>query len=119
MTNQPIEPHAVHSERLIRHAEEELDGGDRLQASEKAWGAVAHYLKVLADRRGWQYTGHADAHTIAGNLAREEGNPEITRLYDVANKLHTNFYIDRKTPDAIRADIEEVKTLLEILRSVE
>ena len=75
--------------------------------------------RVIADRRGWQYTGHADAHTIAGNLAREEGNPEITRLYDVANKLHTNFYIDRKTPDAIRADIEEVKTLLEILRSVE
>ena len=119
MTNQPIEPHEVHSERLIRHAEEELDMGDRLQASEKAWGAVAHYLKVIADRHGWRYIGHSDAHTIAGNLAREEGNPEIEQLYDVANRLHTNFYIDRKTSDVIRADIEEVKALLEILRSVE
>ena len=117
--NQPIESHEVHSRRLILHAEDELDRGDRLQASEKAWGAVAHYLKIIADRRGWQYTGHSDAHIIAGNLAREEGNPEITQLYNVANRLHTNFYIDRKTTDVLRSDIEEVKTLLEMLRAVE
>ena len=41
----PIEDHAVHSDRLIRHAWEQLEQGDRLQASEKAWGAVAHALK--------------------------------------------------------------------------
>ena len=35
----PIEDHAVHSDRLIRHAWEQLEQGDRLQASEKAWGA--------------------------------------------------------------------------------
>ena len=33
----PIESHAVHSDRLIADAEEELAKGDRLQASEKAW----------------------------------------------------------------------------------
>ena len=44
----PIEPHALHSERLIFHAELEIVQGDRLQASEKAWGAVAHRVKAGA-----------------------------------------------------------------------
>ena len=43
----PIESHLVHSRRLLAHAEEWLEKGDRLQASEKAWGAVAHYFKVI------------------------------------------------------------------------
>ena len=34
----PIEPHALHSERLILHAEREIARGDRLQSSEKACG---------------------------------------------------------------------------------
>ena len=55
----PIEDHAVHSDRLIRHAWEQLEQGDRLQASEKAWGAVAHALKDIAARRGWRNRAHA------------------------------------------------------------
>ena len=47
----PIESQFVHSLRLIRHAQDELDRGDRLQASEKAWGAVAHQLKAIANDR--------------------------------------------------------------------
>ena len=40
-TTQPIESHEVHSKRLMAHAWEQLEAGDRLQASEKAWGAIA------------------------------------------------------------------------------
>ena len=61
-----MEPHKVHSERLIRHAEEQLAKGDRLQASEKAWGAVVHRLKDIADQRGWKYSTHADGHAVMG-----------------------------------------------------
>ena len=50
----PIETHKVHSERLMRHAEEQLAKGDRLQASEKAWGAAVHRLKDIANKRGWE-----------------------------------------------------------------
>ena len=42
LRSEPIEAHYVHSQRLILHAEEKLAEGDRIQASEKAWGAVAH-----------------------------------------------------------------------------
>ena len=49
MTTQPIESHEVHSARLLGHAREMLAKGDRLQASEKVWGAVAHGIKALAE----------------------------------------------------------------------
>lgn len=117
--NQPIESHEVHSRRLIRHAEDELDRDDRLQASEKAWGAVAHYLKVIADQRGWQYRGHADAHRVARALAEEQGNQSIYNLFGAANQLHINFYLDAKSSESIRTDIERVKSLLTILRGLD
>ncbi|MCY4652410.1 MAG: PaREP1/PaREP8 domain-containing protein, partial [Dehalococcoidia bacterium] len=59
LRSEPIEAHYIHSQRLIQHAEEKLAEGDRLQASEKAWGAVAHYFKHIAAQRGWRYVTHA------------------------------------------------------------
>lgn len=69
----PIEDHAVHSDRLIRHAWEQLEQGDRLQASEKAWGAVAHALKDIAARRGWRNRTHTHNEVIAVHLAPPAG----------------------------------------------
>ena len=56
----PIEPHAVHSERLLVHAREMIEKGDRLQASEKIWGAVVHAIKAVARERGWSFTKHRE-----------------------------------------------------------
>ena len=44
-TTEPIESHAVHSQRMLDHAVEMIAQGDRLQASEKIWGAAAHRVK--------------------------------------------------------------------------
>ena len=66
----PIEPHNTHSERLMRHAFEQLEKGDRIQASEKAWGAVAHKIKVIAgEREGLIYDEHAHAKVIIHRLS--------------------------------------------------
>lgn len=97
LAQEPIESHDIHSRRLIQHAEEMLEAGDRLQASEKAWGAVAHRLKVIADARGWKYETVTDACTVVLNLAREQRNPQIRTLFDVALGLHINYYGDIKT----------------------
>ena len=112
---EPIEAHYVHSERLILHAEEKLAEGDRIQASEKAWGAVAHCFKHLAAQRGWRYETHADAFRISDRLAAELGEPRIKILFTVANSMHGNFYQDQKSLDHIGQEIEEVKVLLGIL----
>ncbi len=116
ITRQPIEDHQVHSQRLIRHAEEQLAAGDRLQASEKAWGAVAHGLKVIAARRGWRYRTHADVFRMAERLAAEMDEPEVETLVLVANQMHQNFYDDAMSEDLIRRNIDKVKALLDLLR---
>ena len=108
----PIEDHSVHSERLMRHAEEQLAKGDRLQASEKAWGAVAHRLKAIADRRGWKYDRHAEGHEIISRLARETNDPQLRRLFRVAGYLHKNFYVDAESLEALAADLDDARLLL-------
>lgn len=54
----PRAPHADHSARLLAHAQEMIGKGDRLQASEKIWGAVAHKMKEIACGRGWGWRRH-------------------------------------------------------------
>ena len=119
LAQQPIESHDVHSRRLIQHAEEMLDAGDRLQASEKAWGAVAHRLKVVADNRGLRYETHADASRVVRSLASEQDNPRIRTLFDVAQLMHMNYYKDTWAIDYIREQLQDVKELLAILQSIE
>ena len=119
LEQQPIETHEVHSLRLIRHALEELSRGDRLQASEKAWGAVAHRLKVIATSRGWRYVTHSDAFDIAERLERELGEPRLSLLFSVANGLHRNFYMDALPLRQLRREIEAVEELLELLERVD
>ena len=111
----PIETHDVHSRRLIAHAKIELANGDRLQASEKAWGAVAHRLKSIAGRRGWEYATHRQAYRIARRLADEMGNPQILVLFSVANGLHQNYYVDAESVESLREQIDMVKDQLDLV----
>lgn len=115
----PIESHLVHSRRLLAHAEEWLDKGDRLQTSEKAWGAVAHYFKIIADSRGWEYETHTDAFQVAHNIAIEQNNPLIRQYFSIAHGMHINFYRDIKPLDFFRAELEDVKELMDILERID
>ena len=108
----PLEDHAVHSERLIRHAWEQLEQGDRLQASEKAWSAAAHALKAIAARRGWRNRAHTHNEIIAVHLAKLSGDERIFPLYQAAEMLHRNFYEDWKGEAALRMGLESVAELL-------
>ncbi len=89
--------------------------GDRLQASEKAWGAVAHALEPIADKRGWKYTTHADAFTVARNLAREQDDPRIMDLFSIAHGLRIDYYEDLKPIDFLSNELERAEELLNIL----
>ncbi len=117
---EPIEPHATHRQRLIEHAYEQLAKGDRLQASEKGWGAVVHQLKAIADLRGWKCDVHQDVFPIIDRLAEETANPqEVRDLFGVARSLHRNYYIDATPLSALKQDIGRVEALLEILNRPE
>lgn len=87
----PQEPHSVHSARLLDHAGAALADGDRLQASEKIWGAVSHALREVASKRRWPISVNADARDVARYIAQETGDSELAALGG-AELYHYNFY---------------------------
>ena len=115
----PIESHAVHSERMLTHAEQMLDAGDRLQASEKIWGAAARALKSISIRRGWPYAHHADGRVIAAHVGKQAGNHEIAPLFKSIEGMHVNFYDDAYSLVAIRDSLHEAKRLTRMLRDAD
>ena len=114
-----VETHTEASHILMRQAEEELRKGDRLQASEKGWGAAAHALKAAAELRGWRHSSHALLVGVADTLASEADQPEIRRLFDVAAALHSNFYETWMSDEGVAVRLEDVKELQRLLRPLQ
>ena len=118
MTQARIERHAELSEKYLRHAEDQYEMGDLPQASEKAWGAVAHYLKSVAKQRGWRNSSHSDLSDIATDLAYETKDPErVHILYAAMNGLHANFYEDWLSDQVVGQSIDGARELLSLLES--
>lgn len=116
MPGEPREDHAVHRDRFIQHAFEALDNGDRLQASEKGWGAAAHEIKRVARAHRWRHGSHRDLSDVAARLAQETHDNRLRLLYDAAARLHQNFYEDFLDADEIRYRLGFIEELLTSLK---
>ena len=113
MTQAEVANHTETSQRFLRHAENEFERGDLPQASEKAWGAVAHYLKSVAKQRGWRNRSHSDLSDIVVDLAQETEDPAaVKRLYGSMNGLHANFYEDWYTDQMVAQGIDDARELI-------
>ena len=120
-SNSDSERYAELSRQYIRRADEYFRVGDRVQASEKGWGAVAEAIKSIAAGRGWNHQGHRLLDDIVLQLSEEWRRPDVRRSFDIAERLHINFYEDTLYPDAIADRLNDVKDLLrelETLRSL-
>lgn len=111
----PIEDHAVHSARMLEHAAEMIERGERLQASEKMWGAVAHRLIAIARARGWPYRAHNDAIVIARHIADKADNAQILDLFDTARGAHYNFYADEYDLDQLAERLARIRRRMPML----
>ena len=80
------------SRELLSKAWEELDSGDLLQASEKAWGAAAFALKAAAEKRRWFNDADWKLGRIADILSLELDDPSITTGYSATRDAHYNYY---------------------------
>ena len=100
------------SRHLLTQVRSELAMGDVRQASEKGWGASAQIVKAVAEGRGWDYGGHRQLHTVVRRLQQEPGNPEMTRLFQIANSLHCNFYEDVQEASAVAQALKDVDRFL-------
>ena len=108
-----VEHHLKTSRRLIRQAGYELDKrGDRVQACDKAAGAVAHGVKALAEQRYWRHDSHNRRRNIVHLLAAEYDLPDLSVMQDTADKLHDNFYEDLMYEPVVRERLVRVTGLL-------
>ncbi|MDE2938643.1 MAG: hypothetical protein OXR67_06950 [Chloroflexota bacterium] len=90
------------SRHLLQQAEEELDNGDVLQASEKIWLAVAHGLKAIAQHRGWNHRYHNHLRAIESFLSLEWNRPDWETTFGSIENMHTNAYEHQRFPGNIR-----------------
>ena len=108
-----VEDRAQISKRLIQQAREELAAGDRLQATEKAWGALAQMLKAHGQQRGWlNLGGHRTVGHIAQHLESEYEEIDVLRAYVGADNGHRNFYDNEMSPPEIEGIITVVESVL-------
>ena len=112
------ETHLEVSRNFLVHAREQLALGDSLQASEKGWGAAAHAVKALAQRRGWRHNSHRDLFVVSSRLTAATGRLEIAELFSVANALHQNFYEGWMNEEHIAMNLDSVEKLLDTLDEV-
>ncbi len=106
------------SRELLSKGEVALAEEDLLQASEKFWGASAHMVKALAQRRNWEHSTHRALFQVADRLAAETGDDELRALFLEAGQLHTNFYEDWLPLEMVRTGGKRVKELLQRLERV-
>ena len=86
--------HAQTALDFLLASDREFDAGDRLQASEKLWGAATHALIAVAKRRGWSDGCHRALKEAAERLTDEYGDSLIEYGFGFAEKFHRNFYHD-------------------------
>ena len=111
------EQHREISTQFLEHAEDELRKGDLLQASEKAWGAVSHYVNSVARERGWHLGSHRQLIKNATRLISDDpanANRKRRLLRSIAS-LHANFYEAFLDEDSVRGGIQDAKELIRTL----
>ena len=112
--------HEEISDRFLDHAEAEFERGDMLQAPEKAWGAIAHYVKSVAKARGWPDGSHRDIADNARRLLDLTPDPDGNRdKFALINVLHVNFYEENLDPRDVERGIRYARALIDAMREAE
>ena len=108
----------VISRGFVDHARNQLARGNRLQASEKVWGAAAHALKAIAIQRGWRHGHRSYIFAIASQLSEEYERSDFIVRMGVADLMHSNFYENEHDEYAISITIAEVEQFVDDLDAV-
>ena len=98
---------------FLSQAFEELARGDLAQASEKGWGAASQMIKAIAQERRWYHYSHISLGDIVDRLSRETADSTLTDLFDIANRLHINFYENRYSSAIIQNRLCQVRRFVD------
>jgi len=105
---------------MMIEARRELIDGSRLQAGEKAWGAVVQPMKAIAQQRGWKHGSHQDIHSVMSQIALEYGfdGEQIWALSLAYFVGHENFYENFRSPEELSEMMNRVEEILPALIDV-
>ena len=106
------------SQRLLKHAQQQLELGDTVQASEKAYGAVSHAVKSYAELRGWNHYNHYRVGLVLDQLRDEENDPSLTEGYDAIESLHKNFFEHEMEVTRVKDRVDTARNLIDKLESL-
>ena len=112
--------YAAISHKLLRDAQRELDLGDLIQASEKAWGAAAHAIKSVAEKWGWYHQGHYRLQAAVDFLSYEMDRTDLADLYLHPNAMHFNYYEHELESDKVKRAINATNVFvgeMELIRA--
>ncbi|PXF53110.1 MAG: hypothetical protein C4B56_03400 [Candidatus Methanophagaceae archaeon] len=104
------------SEKYLKDAKELLSKDDRVQASEKLWGATALAIKTVAAKRGLKLRKHGSLWEFIDRLSEESGDEELITLFNGANALHRNFYENEMTQRAVEITAKDIEKLIAKLK---
>lgn len=102
----PPERYEEISRHLLRQAQEELDKGDVLQASDKVWGATAHAIKAVCQRLGWNHHAHNHLSAAANYVSSGLNRDDLMEAFGFLEAMHTNFYEHQKEADQVRIEVD-------------
>ena len=103
-------------DKYMNDANRLLEQGDHPQASEHLWGAAAQMVKAVAESRQWRHSSHRDLRGTISRLFRETNDPDLPRLFAVAEALHTKFYEDYIQPEELRVYAGDIRQLIDKLQ---
>lgn len=104
--------HVATAQAFLNDSDQEFEAGDRLQASEKLWGAASHAVMAVARHRGWGHRTHRDLKNAVQRLAQESGDDALHAGFLAAEKFHKNFYHDEMEDFEIEIDRPLIHTFV-------
>lgn len=111
--------HRERSRHFLDLVEDELERGELEEASNKVWGAAAHAIKAVAERRGWPHYAHTLLEDAVKRLVYDEGAPrDLLIQYMTASSYHNRFYGQPPAPEFIRAGQELVAEFISTLEGL-
>lgn len=113
------------SRRFLEHASLELakDPPERLQASEKSWGALSQAVKAVAKDRRWRNDSHFRTHAILNQIIYEQWDgtavaAEMRKDFLAVQSLHSNYHENVSDVDTIEVGIDAAQRLVDRLEQV-
>lgn len=97
----PPERYEEISRHLLQQAQDELDKGDILQASDKVWGAVTEAVKAYAQQCGWNCHTENYIRDAARCIAVEQGRGDLRTLFGYLEAMNRRLWEQSEDSDEV------------------